>query len=170
MTRPLLTELNMDDVVNMLANAGYNTAEITDIGKPATLDYDGPMGWSTWVSASGGDAISIGFSAQEMLAATWNVDLAKEMGLMVGNQGLYNGFNGWYASAMNTHRSAFAGRNYEYYSEDGFLSGTIAASEVSGAMEKGVYCYLKHFALNDKEDGRNGIAVFANEQAIRGRR
>jgi beta-glucosidase len=68
---------------------------------------------------------------------------------------------------MNTHRNAFAGRNYEYYSEDGLLAGKMAASEVSGVMKYGSYCYLKHFALNDKEDGRNGIATWANEQAIR---
>ncbi len=163
----LLDELNMEDVANMLANAGYNTAELLNINKPATLDYDGPMGWSTWVSKNGDQAVAIGFPAEELLAATWNVDLAKDMGLMIGNQGLYNGFSGWYAPAMNTHRNAFAGRNYEYFSEDGFLAGTMAAAEVSGAMEKGVFSYIKHFALNDKEDGRNGIATFANEQAIR---
>ncbi len=163
----LLDQLNVSDVTGMLANAGYNTAEITSIGKPATLDYDGPMGWSTWVSKNGGDAVCIGFPAEELLAATWNVDIAREMGEMVGKQGLFNGFNGWYAPAMNTHRNAFAGRNYEYYSEDGLLGGKIAASEVSGAMKNGVYTYLKHFAVNDKEDGRNGIATWVNEQAIR---
>lgn len=163
----LLDELDISTVANMLANAGYNTAELTDIGKPATLDYDGPMGWSTWVSASGKDAICLGFPAEEVLAATWNEALAEEMGQIIGEQGLYNGFNGWYAPAMNTHRNAFAGRNYEYYSEDGLLAGKMAASEVSGVMKYGSYCYLKHFALNDKEDGRNGIATWANEQAIR---
>ena len=163
----LLDELDMSTVANMLANAGYNTAELTDIGKPATLDYDGPMGWSTWVSASGKDAICLGFPAEEVLAATWNEALAEEMGEIIGEQGLYNGFNGWYAPAMNTHRNAFAGRNYEYYSEDGLLAGKMAALEVSGVMKYGSYCYLKHFALNDKEDGRNGIATWANEQAIR---
>ena len=163
----LLDELDYEEVIPMLANAGFNTAEMLTVGKNATLDYDGPMGWSTWVSANGGDAICIGFPAEEILAATWNAELAHDMGLIIGEQGLNNGFNGWYAPAMNTHRSAFAGRNYEYYSEDGLLGGTIATEEVSGAMEKGVYSYLKHFALNDKENGRNGMAVFANEQAIR---
>ncbi len=162
-----LDQLNMDDVKNMLANAGYNTAEMLSVGKSATLDYDGPMGWSTWVSANGSDAICIGFPAEELMAATWNVELVKEIGVMIGEQGLYNGFNGWYAPAMNTHRNAFAGRNYEYFSEDGFLAGTLAAAEVSGAMEKGVYSYIKHFAVNDKENGRNGIATFLNEQALR---
>ncbi len=163
----ILDQLTPADVTGMLANAGYNTAEITSIGKPATLDYDGPMGWSTWVSKNGGSAVCIGFPAEELLAATWNVDLANEMGEMIGKQGLFNGFNGWYAPAMNTHRNAFAGRNYEYYSEDGLIGGKIGAAEVSGAMKYGVYSYIKHFALNDKEDGRNGIAVWANEQAIR---
>ncbi len=163
----LLDQLTVDEVTGMLSNAGFNTAEITSIGKPATLDYDGPMGWSTWVSKNGGDAVCIGFPAEELLAATWNTELAGEMGEMVGKQGLFNGFNGWYAPAMNTHRNAFAGRNYEYYSEDGHLAGKIGASEISGAMKYGVYTYIKHFALNDKEDGRNGIATWANEQAIR---
>lgn len=163
----LLDELDMGEVAPMLANAGYNTAEMLSVGKPATLDYDGPLGWSTWVSASGGEAICTGFPAEELLAATWNDDLAYQVGLMIGEQGLNNGFNGWYAPAMNTHRNAFAGRNYEYCSEDGLLAGRITAQEVSGAMQMGVYSYLKHFALNDKEDGRNGIATWANEQAIR---
>ena len=163
----LLDQLTVDEVTGMLANAGFNTAEVLSIGKPATLDYDGPMGWSTWVSANGSDAICIGFPAEEMLAATWNVDIAREMGELVGEQGIYNGFNGWYAPAMNTHRNAFAGRNYEYYSEDGLLAGKIAASEVSGTMTYGVYTYLKHFAVNDKENGRNGIATWLNEQALR---
>lgn len=162
-----LDQLDLSEVAGMLANAGFNTAELHSVSKPATLDYDGPMGWSTWVSANGSDAICLGFPAEELLAATWSESLSKEMGKMIGEQGLYNGFAGWYAPAANTHRNAFAGRNYEYFSEDGYLAGKMAAQEVSGAAEYGVFSYLKHFALNDKEDGRNGIASFANEQAIR---
>lgn len=163
----LLDQLDMEEVQTMLSMAGYNTAEMLSIGKTATLDYDGPMGWSTWVSATGADAVVNGFPAQEVLAATWNVELAEDMGEFIGEQGLYNGFNGWYAPAMNTHRNAFAGRNFEYYSEDGLLAGKMGAATVSGTMEYGVYSYIKHFALNDKEDTRNGISTFANEQAIR---
>ena len=163
----LLDELDLDEVLNMLANAGFNTAELNSVGKPATVDYDGPMGWSTWVSSSGEAAVVLGFPAEEVLAATWNTDLAEEYGKLIGEQGLYNGFQGWYAPAMNTHRSAFGGRNYEYYSEDGFLAGKMGASELSGLGSMGTFAYIKHFALNDKEDGRNGIATWANEQAIR---
>lgn len=163
----LLDELDYEKVIDMLGNAGFNTKLLESIGKPATLDYDGPMGWTNWVSASAGDAECIGFPAEEILAATWNTELAEEVGKSVGELGLAYGYNGWYAPAMNTHRSAFAGRNYEYFSEDPLLSGKMAAKETEGAMSKGTYVYLKHFALNDKENGRNGIATWCNEQAIR---
>ena len=75
---------------------------------------------------------------------------------------------GWYGPAMNTHRSAFAGRNFEYYSEDGVLAGRIAANQVNGAAEHGVYAYIKHFALNDQEINRTSMLMtFSSEQAIR---
>lgn len=163
----LLDELSLKDMTNLLANAGYNTAEILNIAKPASIDYDGAVGWSTWVTANGGQATATGFAAVEILAATFNTDLARQEGEIIGEEGLVNGFNGWYAPAANTHRSAFGGRNYEYYSEDGLLSGKMAAGEVSGAAQYGTYSYLKHFAMNDKEDKRMGLATFANEQAIR---
>lgn len=163
----LLDQLSIKEMTNLIETAGYNTAEILSISKPATLDYDGPLGWSTWVTASGKDALVEAFPASVVLASTWNVELAEDMGKMIGEQGLRNDFNGWYAPGVNIHRSAFSGRNYEYYSEDGYLSGKIAAATVSGAASKGTYCYLKHFALNDQEDGRRGIATWANEQAIR---
>lgn len=98
------------------------------------------------------------------------------MGEMIGEEGLAGNedgdglpYSGWYAPAMNIHRSQFAGRNWEYYSEDGLLSGKLAAQTVQGAKTKGVYCYLKHFALNDQETDREyyGIFVWANEQAMR---
>ena len=163
----LLDELSTDDILGLLANSGFNTAELTKIGKPATLDYDGSLGWSTWVSANGASAVCTGFPAQEVVAATYNKEIAAALGDIVGEEGLMNGFDGWYAPSMDTHRSPFGGRNYEYFSEDGLLGGTIAAAEVSACMDKGTYCYIKHFALNDKEDSRMGIATFANEQAIR---
>ena len=95
---------------------------------------------------------------------------------MAGNEGLIgneNGdgrpYSGWYAPAVNIHRSQFSGRNWEYYSEDGYLSGIMGAQVVKGAASKGVYTYVKHFALNDQETNRsnNGILTWANEQAMR---
>ena len=76
--------------------------------------------------------------------------------------------SGWYAPAMNNHRTAFAGRNFEYYSEDPVLSGHIAANAVKGSQDYGVYAYMKHFALNDQEGNRcDMLCTWSNEQAIR---
>ena len=76
--------------------------------------------------------------------------------------------SGWYAPAINIHRSAFSGRNFEYYSEDPVISGKMAAEEVRGAQENGLYAYIKHFALNDQEEQRLGLlCTWANEQTIR---
>lgn len=103
-----------------------------------------------------------------MIASTWNKDIATAFGQSIGKMADEMGVSGWYAPAMNIHRSAFAGRNFEYYSEDSLLSGKIAAAAVQGAEEYGVYAYIKHFALNDQETNRNSmICTWSNEQAIR---
>ena len=88
---------------------------------------------------------------------------------MIGNEVLQKDLNGWYATAVNLHRSPFGGRNFEYYSEDPLLSGAMATSVSNGAASKGVYTMLKHFALNEQETNRvnNGIATWATEQTIR---
>jgi beta-glucosidase len=105
-----------------------------------------------------------------VIAATWSKDIARRMGEAVGEEGLNGGVNGWYAPAMNTHRSPFAGRNFEYYSEDGVLGGEIAAAVTAGAPSKGMIVYIKHFAMNDQETNRvrdNGLMTWASEQSIR---
>ncbi len=103
-----------------------------------------------------------------MIACTWNDEIAMEFGESIGKMADEMGVSGWYAPAMNIHRSAFAGRNFEYYSEDGLLSGKIAANAVVGAEKYGVYAYLKHFALNDQETNRTSmLCTWSNEQAIR---
>ena len=103
-----------------------------------------------------------------MIASTWNKDLAKAFGESIGKMADEMEVSGWYAPAMNTHRSAFAGRNFEYYSEDGVLAGYMATIAVQGAEEYGVYAYIKHFALNDQETNRcNMLMTWANEQSIR---
>ena len=84
-----------------------------------------------------------------------------------GNHQYVGLITGWYAPAMNIHRTPFAGRNFEYYSEDGFISGEFAREASVACSEKGVYAYIKHFALNDQEDHRSHVATFSNEQAIR---
>ncbi|WP_207382266.1 glycoside hydrolase family 3 protein [Schaalia vaccimaxillae] len=162
----LLDSLEVEDMTNMLLNGAYNSAAIPSIAKPAVTDLDGPAGFSSFINASvNGPA----YPSEFTIAQTWNVELAKAMGTMVGNESLLKDVAGWYAPAMNLHRSPFAGRNFEYYSEDPLLSAKLGAAVSQGSIEKGLYTTLKHFALNDQETNRvnNGVASWANEQAIR---
>ncbi|WP_263118659.1 glycoside hydrolase family 3 N-terminal domain-containing protein [Cellulomonas sp. RIT-PI-Y] len=162
----LLDQLTVPEMTSVILNGAYNTGAIDSIVKEVTGDYDGPAGFSSFIN----DAISgVSYPSEVLLGQTWNVDLAEKMGVSIGNEGLTLGANGWYAPAVNLHRSPFAGRNFEYYSEDPLLSGTLATGVVNGAASKGVYSYLKHFAMNDQETNRvnNGIATWANEQTIR---
>ncbi len=160
-----LDQLNPDEMSKAIMSAAYNTAELPSLGTPATKNFDGPAGFSSFMTAIHG----IAYPSEIVIASTFNTELAKEMGETVGDEGLALNLQGWYAPAMNTHRSPFAGRNFEYYSEDGLLAGRIASGVVSGCGEKGLMTFIKHFALNDQETNRvnNGIASWANEQAIR---
>ncbi len=160
-----LDQIDPADIANIVVSSAYNTKGIASLGKPATVELDGPAG----ISAFMGDIHGTAYPSEVVIASTYNVDIAQEMGRMIGNEGLYYGVHGWYAPAVNIHRSPFGGRNFEYYSEDPFLSGKLATYVVSGAAEKGTYTFLKHFVLNDQEANRNknGVATWANEQALR---
>ena len=108
------------------------------------------------------------FPGAEMIASTWNKQLAHKRGKTVGEQGKQAGVFGWYGPAMNIHRSAFGGRDFEYYSEDPTLSGNMAANEIAGAKSEGVYSYMKHFAMNNQETNRiAGLMEWDTEQSIR---
>lgn len=103
-----------------------------------------------------------------LMASTWNAELVYRMAAAFGQESLQHGINGWYSPAINLHRSAFSGRVFEYYSEDPLLSGKLAAAAVSGAGDQGMYCYLKHFALNETDTGRSQlICTWADEQTMR---
>ena len=160
----LLDQLTVSDMDTMIALGGYQTSAAGSVGKAMTIDCDGPASINNNFTGTG----SIGFPAGVMIANTWNVDLAKAFGTSIGTMADEMGVSGWYAPAMNTHRSAFAGRNFEYYSEDPLLSGKIASSAVIGAEEQGVYAYIKHFALNDQETDRtNQLCTWFSEQSAR---
>lgn len=162
-----LTDDDYDNAGKYLVNGAYNTPKMESIDKPATEDHDGPQGFS---SLMGKYKYATAYMSEPLLASTFNKDLAKEMGTAIGEEALAMNptFSGWYGPAMNTHRSPFAGRNFEYYSEDGVLAGKIAANVVSGAADKGLYAYIKHFALNDQETFRTeALCTWADEQTIR---
>ncbi len=160
----LLDELTVEDMVKVINDGAYNTAEIPTIGKPATSDPDGPQGFTSLFGTTGNCA----YCSEVLMAQTWNKELMHEMGVMIGEEALASGYNGWYAPAANTHRSPFAGRNFEYYSEDGTLAGLLMTEVVSGAADKGCYAYIKHFCMNDMETTRTAhVCTWATEQAVR---
>ncbi len=160
----LLDQLTIEDMDNLISNGGFATAAVESVGKIDTVDCDGPAS----INNNFTQQSSIGFPSGVMIAATWNQELAYAFGESIGRMADEMGVSGWYAPAMNIHRSAFAGRNFEYYSEDGLLSGKAAANAVKGASKYGVYAYIKHFALNDQETNRNGmVCTWSSEQAIR---
>ena len=160
----LLDQLTFNEMVNTITLGFHNTAAIESIGKTRTKDANGPQGLT---AALTGGASAMCYTSEDVMAATFNVDLINEVGKCIGEDCLAMGYSGLYGPAMNIHRTAYSGRNFEYYSEDPFLSGKIAAAEVEGIQSKGVYVYIKHFALNDTESRCRCIATFASEQAIR---
>ena len=157
----LLDQLTVEEMKGMIAMSGYQTPAIDSVGKIGTLDFDGPAAINNNFTGVG----SIGFPIEVVIASTWSKDMANAWGECMGKMSREMGAQGWYAPGMNTHRTPFGARNYEYFSEDGRLAGMIGASAVAGAMEQGVYSYIKHFALY--EGNGKMVSVWSNEQAIR---
>lgn len=161
----LLDQLTLNEMLTMVQDGGFHLTAAESVNNPESTACDGPAG----ISSNFNSSISgTAFPPATLIAATWNQELAYERGKQVGIECKELGITGWYGPAMNTHRSAFAGRNFEYYSEDATISNHVGANEVKGATEQGVICYIKHFALNDQETNRTaGICTYATEQAIR---
>ncbi len=164
MWESLLDEMSVAEMNTLIELGGYETSAVESIGKVMTYDCDGPASINNNFTHQG----SIGFPAAVMIACTWNKDIAHRFGASIGRMANDMDVSGWYAPATNTHRSAFAGRNFEYYSEDGVLAGWMCANAVQGARKWGVYSYVKHFATNDQETNRTGLlCTWLNEQSLR---
>ena len=159
----LVNQMSVDDMCTLISACGYGTPEIGSIGKGAATDVDGPAG----VSSSNLNYYGHEYCGEPVTAATWNVDLATEVGDHVADECLAAGINGWYAPGIDIHRTPFGGRCAEYYSEDPLLSGKMAACEINACQAKGIYVYAKHFALNDQDNKRGGMYTWCNEQAMR---
>ncbi len=160
----LVKSLPADKAMQIIRLGGYATVQADAIGLPSTQDKDGPSGISG--TLVGGQS-AMAYPVEAVMACTWNTELMYELGLSLGEDSIQTGVNGWYAPGVNIHRSPYSGRNFEYFSEDGYLSGQMSGNEVKGAREKGVITYMKHFALNDQETNRYGGVIFAGEQAAR---
>ncbi len=171
----IIDYITIDDMVALVGQGNFHTISLDKIGKPRTIDPDGPAGYTNFM----GDPTvhdTCFYASECIIGATFNKDLANDMGVMVGLESLVGytkgdgrTYSGWYAPAVNIHRSPFSGRNWEYYSEDPYLAGILGANVVIGAQSKGVYTYVKHFALNDQETNRDsdGLITWADEQTFR---
>ena len=160
----LLDQLTVKEMNTLISKGGYGSPAISSIGKLRVSDVDGPASLNNNFTGVG----SIGLPSAVSVAATFNKELARSFGDAIGTMAHDMQVSGWYAPATNTHRYAYAGRNFEYFSEDPVLAGTLVAEEIKGAQARGVYAFLKHFALNDQETNRTHmLATWTNEQAMR---
>lgn len=161
----LLDQLTLDEQIYFLSSAYWGTPNIPSISKPYEKTGDGPFGirkkYLNW------DHYPMSFPIAPLVASTYNRDLMEEIGTLKGEDLLHCGFTGLYGPGGNIHRSAYGGRNYEYYSEDGYLSGQCLKYESLGISSTGCYINVKHFALNDQETNRHGLGIWSREQGIR---
>jgi beta-glucosidase len=161
----ILNNLSYEEMVDYLSGNSRKMNALPGVGKLQEVDNDGPAQLKGGSKGSG-----VAWVSEVNVASTYNKELAHRQGVMVGNDGLFVGVNGWYGPATDTHRSPLSGRNFEYYSQDGVQGGKIAAEVIKGAQSKGMHVYLKHFALNDQEMNRGtagGVITYCNEQAMR---
>lgn len=173
----LINKLSLSDLKNMCNLGAFKTNALPSIEKPLTNDTDGPTGFTNFMDQTGTYWDTCYYCAEVVMSSTWDAELIEELGATVGEEGFVGSdgkgnnlpYSGWYAPGVNTHRSPFGGRNFEYFSEDGILSGKIAAAEIRGCRSRGVYCFVKHFALNEQETHRssNGSSTWVTEQAMR---
>ncbi len=173
-----MDQLTWDEITYLISTGLRKTGTIASIAKPETVDHNGPSGLTQKYSYGPlglasitddplKDTTPMCYPSNGVIAATFNNELALRIGDLIGEDALWAGYQGLYGTGANIHRSAYEGRAFEYYSEDPVLSGQIVAYETLGMQSHGMYVYLKHFALNDQENNRVGIATFTNEQALR---
>ncbi len=163
----LLDQLTYKEMVSFIGDAFHWTMPIESVQAPGTRDENGPQGLTVTLFGSGLGVETTALTSEDVLAATFNTDLVYEIGNIVGNDCLAASVAFLYGPGGNTHRTPYGGRNFEYYSEDSFLSSAIGAAEVKGIEDKGVHVVIKHFALNDCEQNRIGLGVWLTEQAAR---
>ncbi len=167
MWEQLLDQMTFDDMVSLIGDSFHWTMPVESVQAPGTRDENGPQGLTTALFGAGLGVETTALTSEDVLAATFNKELAYEIGNIVGNDCLDAKVAFLYGPGANTHRTPYGGRNFEYYSEDGVLASYIGGAEVEGIEDKGVFVVMKHFALNDSEQDRIGQAAWLNEQSAR---
>lgn len=163
----LLDQMTFDEMVSLIGDAFHWTMPVKSIEAPGSRDENGPQGLTATLFGASLGVETTAFTSEDVMAATFNLDLMAEVGKVIGNDCLNANVACLYGPGNNIHRTPYGGRNFEYYSEDGFLSGKISAAEVKAIQDKGVHVVMKHFALNDSEQDRIGLGVWLGEQAAR---
>jgi beta-glucosidase len=163
----ILDEMSLKEMADVVSHGYHRVPPIQSVNKPEVNCQDGPTGFSKKMKYAGTDITCHAYPAEVVIGATWNTDLSKAVGKFVGEDGIWSNVYGWYAPAINIHRTPYSGRNFEYFSEDSIFNGKMATPEVLAAVDKGLEVYTKHFAFNDQENHRNGLCTFNNEQAFR---
>ena len=165
----LLNQMSVEELCDIVENGGFGTKAVASIGKVKALDTDGPAGFNAGVLSIGGDKTGqwTAYPSETLIGCTWNAELAYRMGLSMGFEAQATGISGWYAPGVNLHRSPYTARNFEYYSEDGVISGKLAAEVIRGAKTNGLYCYLKHFVLSEPGPNPGGLNTWVTEQNLR---
>ena len=173
-----LDQLTYSDLSAITLTGLRETVGISSVGKPGTIDHNGPSGVTQKYSIGANGYASVEndpdkdlkgtcYPCNGIIAATFNDKLVEEVGELIGEDAMWAGYAGLYGTGLNIHRSPYAGRVFEYYSEDGMLTGLIDTAETRGIQSRGVYVYNKHFVMNDQENNRAGIGTWVTEQALR---
>lgn len=173
-----MDQLTYREIAELVTTGLRKTGFIGSVGKPETTEHNGPTGLTqkygdgqNGLAAKYGDpdaAISPPYyPCLGILASSFNAPLAERFGKMLGEDALWAGYSGFYGIGLNTHRSPYDGRAFEYYSEDPFLSGRQATCVVLGLQSKGCNAYVKHIAGYEQQTDRVGLSVWCNEQAYR---
>lgn len=164
----LVNQATKEEVKSLVEKSGFGSEQIYSIGKPSTLDFDGPSGFNENTQKVAEDkSLWTSYPAECVVGCTFDKEIANEIGKSMAFEASKSGINGWYAPGVNLHRSNYNGRNYEYYSEDPILSGKLASATITGAKSGGLYCYLKHFALSEEGDNAKGVDTWITEQNFR---
>lgn len=160
----LLSQATLSEMETYIGFNALSMNAVDSIGLPALYNIDGPQQIGGFADAN---YRTTGFPNATVMAQTWNTELIVEVGEALGSEGKTLGVDGWLGPAVNIHRSPLGGRNYEYYSEDSLLSGTMATAAIRGAKNSGMYTYLKHFAIYEQESNRDTLFTWLSEQALR---
>ena len=168
----LLENLTMEELIKV-GDCFHWRHPVTSVNAPGSRDENGPQGLTVslfgggLVTTDGKKAEATAFTSEDVMTATFNRELMHRVGEMIANDCLDAKVSCLYGPGANTHRTPYGGRNFEYYSEDGFLAGEMAYEEVNALLNKGIDVVFKHFALNDSEQDRLGQAAWLTEQAAR---